>query len=185
MATCVIKSKAKLNGIFFFIRKTNRMLHERRQYLNILHRNKCLLEREWIEGKMALKLKEIAGDFSIVRLNPDDSLPSWVMKSTFFSVVKTSDELSCVCESVYVPDQEIKKNEGWKCLRVDGVLDFSLTGILASLTEPLAKEKISVFAISTFDTDYLLIKKENFHRGKEVLKNAGFQVIEMNLSKGE
>jgi len=106
---------------------------------------------------------------AIVRLNPLSSIPIWAVDGEdFFSITKTEDELSIVCLEEKVP-KELKGEKGWRCLKVEGPLDFALTGILSSLAGPLAQAKISVFAISTFDTDYIMIKKENLQNAIAVL----------------
>ena len=106
---------------------------------------------------------------AVVRLNTLSNIPFWAIEGKdFFSITKTQDELSVVCSEDKVP-QDVKAEKGWRCLKVEGPLDFGLTGILSSLTQPLAEAKISIFAISTFDTDYIMVKKENLQRAIEVL----------------
>lgn len=122
-----------------------------------------------------LKISILSETFSICRLEKDEPLPAWVLGGAFFSVTRTEEELSIVCPEVLVP-KEVKREDGWKCLKVEGPLDFSLTGILASLTMPLAEKKIGVFSISTFDTDYLLVKKEDLETAIHVLALNGFIV---------
>ena len=124
-----------------------------------------------------MKLQIQNSEYSICRLESSSQLPPWALLGEFYSVVKTSDELSLVCESKNIPEG-IKKEEGWKILKVLGPLDFNLTGILSSLTAPLAAEKISLFAISTFDTDYLLVKSENLQKATDTLIAAGFDVLD-------
>lgn len=118
----------------------------------------------------------LPGYFAIHRLQPDASTmtvnPNW----TFFSITKTAEEISIVIpEDVDVPSENVEK--GWRCLMVQGPLDFSLTGILAEISGILAKAKISIFAISTFDTDYVLVKKENLENAKIALKEYGHQIL--------
>ena len=106
---------------------------------------------------------------AVVRLNTLSNIPSWAMEAgDFFSITKTQDELSVVCSEDRVP-QDVKVEKGWRCLKVEGPLDFGLTGILSSLAQPLAEAKISIFAISTFDTDYIMVKKENLQRAVAIL----------------
>jgi hypothetical protein len=97
------------------------------------------------------------------------------MASAFLSLTKTEDELSIVCVQSCVPDG-VECNRDWRALRVVGKLDFNLTGVLSSLAAPLAEAKISVFAISTFDTDYLLLKEKDFDRAVTVLKRTGHAI---------
>lgn len=99
----------------------------------------------------------------------------WALSSDVFSITRTDEELSIVCNSECLPQNEAISDveNDWKCIKVEGVLDFSLTGILSSLANPLAKNNISIFAISTFNTDYLLIKNHSIEKAKVVLENDG------------
>jgi len=121
------------------------------------------------------KLLLLSEIFSICRLEKNAPMPEWALTGGFFSITRTAEELSVVCPQDQVPPG-ILKQDGWKALQVEGPLDFSLTGVLASLTEPLAQEGISVFAISTYDTDYLLVKKELLERAIKILVKRGYQV---------
>lgn len=102
--------------------------------------------------------------------------PSWAHESRFLSYTKTADEYSLVCETQLVP-KERSAETGWDCMKVEGVLDFSLIGIIAGLTAILAAEKISVFVISTHDTDYLLVKEETTKQAMEALALRGYQFV--------
>lgn len=116
-----------------------------------------------------LTLSVMPISLAIVRLNTSSNIPFWAVEGKdFFSITKTKDELSIVCLEDKVP-QDVKVEKGWRCLKVEGPLDFGLTGILSSLAQPLAEAQISIFAISTFDTDYIMIKKENLQRAIAVL----------------
>ena len=119
-----------------------------------------------------LNLTVLPGDFAICRLPADTLVPEWAMQGDFYAVTRTQDELSIVCAQEYVPG-EVKHEAGWACLQVQGPLDFSLTGILASLASPLAVAGISLFAISTFDTDYLLVRREALAQAIDALLEAG------------
>ena len=120
-----------------------------------------------------LVLSVLEETFSIHRLAPDASFPEAVSECDFYSLSKTTDELSLVCPEHLAVKSE-KSNPDWKCLKVAGPLDFELTGILAGITEVLAKEKLSVFAISTFDTDYILIKKQGLTAAISALERVGY-----------
>ena len=117
----------------------------------------------------------LPGTLAICRLETTASIPDWATLGPFWSVTRTEAELSVVCPEARVP-QEVKRETGWRALKVEGPLDFSLTGILASLTAPLAREKVSVFAISTYDTDYLLVKGEQLAKAIEALRGEGYKV---------
>jgi hypothetical protein len=98
------------------------------------------------------------------------------MIGEFVSITHTADELSIVCAEEHVPSG-VKADREWRALKVEGPLDLALTGILASLANPLAEAQINIFAISTFDTDYLLVKEYNVARACDVLRQAGHVVV--------
>ncbi|MBT3275230.1 MAG: ACT domain-containing protein [Spirochaetales bacterium] len=117
-----------------------------------------------------MKITFLEDELSICRMKPDTQVPHWAADSFFSSVTKTTDELSIVCESRCIPDSAaLEREDGWISIMVEGPLPFSLTGILASLTVPLANADLGVFAISTFDTDYILIKKKDAEKARNVL----------------
>ena len=117
---------------------------------------------------MDITLSEFPGVYSVIRLDKDDDIPSWAMESSFYSVTKADDELSILCNQDSVPE-DVTAERDWKMLKVMGTLDFSLTGIAAAIHEPLSNAKISVFLISTYDTDYILVKEDHFEEAKRVL----------------
>ncbi len=107
-----------------------------------------------------LRLSLLDDIYAIVQLNSQADVPRWALGSDgFLSITRTNDELSIVCKQAYVPSESHIEAD-WRCFKVMGPLDFSLTGILAKLANPLADAQVSIFAISTFDTDYLLVKKD-------------------------
>ncbi|AJY73989.1 ACT domain-containing protein [Paenibacillus beijingensis] len=125
-----------------------------------------------------MNLSILDTSFSVIKLPQTEGVPSWAIKGEFFSITHTNEELSIVCPSSNVPDNIQKDVEhDWKCIKVDGMLDFQLTGILSSLASPLTDNKISIFAISTFNTDYLLVKRHSIEKAKSVLENAGHLFI--------
>jgi len=119
----------------------------------------------------------LPGVLAICRLEATASIPEWATLCPFWSMTRTEEELSLVCPETNVP-QEVKRETGWRALKVEGPLDFSLTGILASLTAPLATGKISVFAVSTYDTDYLLVKDEQLEKAVQALREDGYEIKE-------
>ena len=123
--------------------------------------------------KLALTL--LPDTFAICRLARDARLPEWACSQSFYSITRTTDELSIVCTQSKVPD-EIKCEKDFRCLKIKGKLEFSEIGILASLAATLAKANISIFAISTYDTDYLLINNEDLKNAIRVLIQAGHSV---------
>ena len=98
--------------------------------------------------------------FTIHKLSPDVSIPEEILKSNYYSVSKTENELSVVCSEL-IEVQSLQSSKGWKCIKVAGPFDFNLTGILAGISDILAKVNISIFAISTFDTDYILVRTQD------------------------
>ena len=99
------------------------------------------------------------------------------LTSDFYFVGKTDEELSLVCKTEDTPQNTTEREDGWRGFRIQGVLDFSLIGILSKLSGILAEHKIGIFAVSTYNTDYILVKEENFERSLEVLIAEGYTVI--------
>lgn len=122
-----------------------------------------------------MEIKKIDYDFSICKVT-DYSLVK--LDSEYSFIGKTEEEKSLVCITEDVPPNTIERDDGWKAFRIQGVLDFSLVGILSEISGVLAANQIGIFAISTFNTDYILTKKENYRKALEVLGNAGYRIIE-------
>lgn len=122
-----------------------------------------------------LALTILPDTFAVCRLGADGAVPSWATAAQFFSITRTADELSIVCPQHLVPDG-IRCERDWRCLRVIGSMDFSMIGVVSSLVTPLAEAGISVFVLSTFDTDYLLVKKSDQQRAVAALRAAGHAV---------
>ncbi|MGE5108708.1 MAG: ACT domain-containing protein [Sphingobacteriales bacterium] len=122
-----------------------------------------------------LRFVVLPGTYSLCRLSPIEKIPGWIFNSSFYTVSKTPDELSVVCETEFVP-ADIKKNTGWKMLRIDAVLDLSLTGITAKFSAPLAEAGVNLCVIATYDTDYVMIQEEKLAIARTALNNAGFIV---------
>ena len=127
-----------------------------------------------IESSANLVLSVLSETFTIHKFSPDASIPEEIMKSNFYSVSKTEKELSLVCSEVF-EFQSLQSSNGWKCIKVKGPLNFNLTGILAGISDILTKGNISIFAISTFDTDYILVKSQEMSLARKKLKNAGYK----------
>jgi putative acetyltransferase len=122
-----------------------------------------------------LTLTPLVGTFAVCRLGGDAPVPAWATAGPFVSVTRTADELSVVCRQDAVPEG-VPGERGWRCLRVAGPLPFSAVGVLASLTAALAEAGISVFAVSTFDTDYLLVKGADLVTAADALRRRGHTV---------
>jgi hypothetical protein len=126
-------------------------------------------------ANLQLRLLGVAGRFAVSKLPPDSAVPPWATTSDLFSVTRTDEELSIVCRQEKVPTG-IHAEVDWRCLRVAGAMPFTIVGVLASLTRPVAAAGVGVFAISTFDTDYLSIKDAEFQMAVAALKQAGHSV---------
>jgi len=113
--------------------------------------------------------------YAIVRLEPDAEVPPWSTRGHFWSITRSDSELSIVCPQEDVP-ADASAERGWCALEVAGPLDFSLTGVVSSLVAPLAEEAIPLFLISTFETDYLLVREPDLHRSVDALTSAGHSV---------
>lgn len=113
---------------------------------------------------------------AVARLDPAADLPAWLPRDGFLSITRTSDELSIVVDEQALPGR-VTAETGWRMLKVLGPLDFSLVGVLASLANPLAAAGVSIFAISTYDTDYLLVREAQFAQALAALAEAGFDLL--------
>jgi GNAT superfamily N-acetyltransferase len=122
-----------------------------------------------------LKLLGVAGTFAVCKLPTGSPLPPWATTGDFFAATRTHDELSVVCRQEAVPEGVVCER-GWSCLRVAGSMPFTLVGVLASLTTPMARAGVGVFAFSTFDTDYLLVKAGDVPKAVAALRAAGHLV---------
>jgi len=122
-----------------------------------------------------LLLSVLPERFAVCRLDPDEAIPDWVFSTSFWSITRTDEEVSLMLQEEFVPSSW-KAEKGWRCLKVLGPLDLSLTGVLASLSTPLAQAGVSIFAISTYDTDYLFVRNTDFDKAQEVLAEHGHRV---------
>jgi hypothetical protein len=121
-----------------------------------------------------MELKEIDYKLTVCKVAEVSSID---MRSDFYFIGKTDEELSLVCKTEDTPDNTIERDDGWRGFRIQGVLDFSLIGILSKLSSILAEHKIGIFAVSTYNTDYILVKEENYERALSVLTSEGYTVI--------
>jgi hypothetical protein len=128
--------------------------------------------------KRTLELSLLPETFAICRLAPEAAVPEWATQGEFFSITRSSDELSIIAERALVPDR-LRTNASWRVMKLHGPFDFSEVGVLASLLEPLAAAGVSVFTISTFDTDYLLVQSSQLHEAVGGLRNAAHTVHEI------
>ena len=121
------------------------------------------------------ELRVLPGQLAICRLPADAPVPRLTDAGALVSMTRTPDELSVVCAEEIVP-QDVTAERGWRALQVVGPLDFTLTGVLAALAVPLAGAGVSIFALSTYDTDYVLVREADLPRGVAALERAGHQV---------
>lgn len=124
-----------------------------------------------------LTMKLLKGKYGVCRLDKNELIPGWAQIGDFFSITKTTDELSIVCDEDSIPNN-IKCEKDWKILKIEGPLDFSLIGILSSISSILANKGISIFAVSTYDTDYILIKSKDIDKAVNVLIEEKYNIIE-------
>ena len=122
-----------------------------------------------------MELKKLPDALTVCKLaRPEDAD---VSKDLFF-LSRTDEEISLVCRTEDTPENTLAREDGWRAFRIQGVLDFSLIGILSRLSAILAENGIGIFAVSTYNTDYILVKKENFDRAMNVLSEAGYHFRE-------
>ena len=120
-----------------------------------------------------MKLKTFEPELSVCKLNKIVDISS-LGKPCFWGI--TDEEISLVCPTASVPGDAFAREDGWKAFRIEGVLDFSMIGVLARISSVLAAEGIGIFVMSTYNTDYILVKKENFDRAVDALSQAGYEI---------
>ena len=122
-----------------------------------------------------MKLKAIEHDFTVCKVRDISQVD---FNDEFCFLGKTDEEISLVCRSEKTPLNTVEREDGWKAYRIEGILDFSLVGILSRISAVMAENEIGIFALSTFNTDYVLVKKHNFERAVNALRGAGYEVSE-------
>jgi len=123
--------------------------------------------------RLALTLE--AGDYAICRLPPDSKPPAWAFEAAYYSITRTRDEMSIVVAAHHVP-ADVIASRGWQLIRVAGPMPLDQSGILASVTTPLAAARVSVFALATYDTDYILVPAAQRNAAVSALEAAGHKV---------
>lgn len=121
-----------------------------------------------------MEIKRMNRHFSVCQVEDYSHVD---LDSEYCFIGKTDEEKSLVCATGEVPPNVIRRDDGWRAFRIQGMLDFSLIGILSKIAAILAENGISIFAVSTFNTDYVLVKEENYQRGLEALKAAGYEIV--------
>ncbi len=119
-------------------------------------------------------LQKLPYELTVCKLGSEKDFQQVLLNSDFYFIGKTDEELSLVCRTEDVPQNTTERDDGWRGFRIQGTLDFSLIGILSKISGILAENKIGIFAVSTFNTDYILVKKENFDRAIEALAKADY-----------
>lgn len=119
-----------------------------------------------------LRFRRMPDLYAIVRLHAKSAIPDWALQREFHSITRTPEELSVVCPTASLP-AGVQSSHRWICLKLEGPFPFTLTGVLLSFIEPLSRNKIPIFAISTYDTDYVLIQEEFAGTAQDVLQKAG------------
>jgi hypothetical protein len=117
----------------------------------------------------------LAETFTLHRLAPDTEVPRSALESPFYAITRTDEELSLVLPEAIKIESE-KSDTGWACFKVEGPLEFGLVGVLAGISSALAQAGVPIFALSTFDTDYILVKREQAQAAREALTSAGYQI---------
>ena len=121
-----------------------------------------------------MELKRIDCKLTVCKVTEVSSIN---LESDFYFIAKTDEDVSLVCKTEDTPINTVERDDGWRGFRIQGVLDFSLIGILSKLSGILAEHKIGIFAVSTYNTDYILVKEENFERALNVLAAEGYTVV--------
>ena len=121
-----------------------------------------------------MEIETLDYDFSICKV---EDYSGFDFGSEFFFLGRTDEENSLVCITENVPDNVTERDDGWRVFRIQGVLDFSLIGILSKISALLADNGIGIFAVSTYNTDYILTKKEDHHKALKVLADAGYEIV--------
>lgn len=128
-----------------------------------------------------LTLALLPHTYAVCQFHPDQHIPYWALLGNFVSLTRTPEELSIVCQQDNVPE-DVAAERGWRCVQVEGAFDFSESGVNASLAVPLAVADISVLAIATYATDYLLLKEQDVERALQVLTASGHTVDRQSVS---
>jgi len=120
-----------------------------------------------------MEIKKLGADFSVCKVTDYSQVNP---EAEYCFIGKTDEEKSLVCKTEDVPENVIERDDGWKAFRIQGVLDFSLIGILSKISGVLAGKGIGIFAVSTFNTDYIFVKAENYDRALQALAEAGYEI---------
>jgi len=135
---------------------------------------KCSNWRQIVMNSEKMKLKKLSYELTVCKVKSTADLD---LEREFYFIGKTDEEISLVCKSEDTPEETIERDDGWKGFYIQGVLDFSLIGILSKISGILAQNKIGIFAVSTFNTDYILVKSKNFERALKILAEERYEIF--------
>ncbi|SEH36962.1 ACT domain-containing protein [Selenomonas sp. KH1T6] len=121
-----------------------------------------------------MELKRIDGQFTVCKLK---SVADIDLHQEFYFIGRTDEEISLVCKTEDTPVETLERDDGWRAFRIQGTLDFSLIGILSKISTILAENKIGIFAVSTYNTDYILVKEDNFETALMALEKNGYNIV--------
>ncbi len=127
-------------------------------------------------NKIRLKLEILKNRYGVCKLESGTAIPGWISGKGFFSITGTPEELSLVCEEELIPEG-VKSEKGWRIFKVQGPLDFSLIGILSAISTCLAEAGISIFVVSTYETDYIMVREKGFQQAVTALIKAGYEIL--------
>ena len=122
-----------------------------------------------------MKIRKLPYDLTVCKVMSTESID---LSADFCFIARTDEEISLVCETDRVPVKTVAREDGWRAMRVEGILDFSLTGVLSGIADVLAENGISIFAVSTYSTDYILVKQSSLDDAAEALCAAGYEITE-------
>ncbi len=122
-----------------------------------------------------MRLKLLEPVFAVCKLSPHTQIPEWALSAEVFFLSKTQDELSVICPSAQVP-ATVEHSADWRCFRVDDDLEFEQTGVVATVSTPIANAGLSLFLVSTHDRDYVLVHQSNLAQAIDVYNQHGFTV---------
>lgn len=134
-------------------------------------------------GAAGLTLRVLEGRLAVCQLEAGVEIPGWATVESFFSVTRTEDELSIVCPEERVPEG-VTHEQGWRALKLEGPFELSMVGVLSSVAAPLARAGASIFAVSTFDTDYVLVREEQVDSAVDALREHGHRVYDRSTGGG-
>ena len=133
-----------------------------------------MTEEDLLQRGNDMELKSLSYELTVCKVADISEID---FGKEFYFIGKTDEEISLVCETKDTPAKTIEREDGWKCFRIEGVLEFSLVGILSKISGILAESNIGIFAVSTYNTDYILVKSENYEAAMNSLKAAGYTVL--------